>query len=661
MNSVGKFLPGPLFLCGFSADINGMDDFELEIKNDFINEALLNLEEAESAFMDLESSDDRKPLLELIFRLAHNLKGGARAVGFADVAEFTHHLENLVLKIQKDEVTLTRDLVSVLLQSSDRLVEMLTSLKSDLNSTFDNKELVQQIEQFIERGVHTESETPAIESAVQAEDVEIHESAETSDPEVIASEADAGLESLVNENEILPPSAGAFFEAPVEAPVSAQAAVLAAAPAPVVDAKPILKAVPQPPAESSGPKGPAKAAGGKDNDEVVRVSLTKVDQLNDYVGELIVWQSMVQQQAQDTVHAKLNQSLMQVLKISKEIQEISMSLRLLPVKPLIQKLQRVVRDTSQALGKEIELVVEGEQLEIDKTVLDRLADPLIHILRNGVDHGVEEPQKRIAAGKSPKGRLTMSLRTEGSSLLVEVRDDGNGIDPQRLRTKAIEKGIIKEADVLTERQLINLIFHAGFSTKTVTSEISGRGVGMDVVKTNVEKAGGQVEVNSVLGQGSQFLLRVPLSMAVIDGLVVMTDGERTIIPLSQVQETLNLRNFKLIADRSGLNTCFELRGHVVPVVSLTEMARRKRTPVRPDQAAILVNFREKLHAIAIDDIVRSQQVVIKPIASGVPAQKGFLGSAILGDGLPTLIIGATDLIEDYIYAQSSKMNEGSAA
>lgn len=598
-----------------------MDDFELELKNDFINEALLNLEEAESAFMDLESSEDRKPLLELIFRLAHNLKGGSRAVGFAEVAEFTHHLENLVLKIQKEEVPFSRQLVTTLLLSNDRLVEMLSSLKADLSAHFDNQDLIAEITRHIEG--KAEDVAPATPEPV----IEVLPEAELFAPQSLSDPSPP------------PPIADSFFS-DEPAPQTA-----------------VLKA-PEAPKKTERSGGEEKA---KNNDEVVRVSLSKVDLLNDYVGELIIWQSVVQQQSNSLEAHGLNQSLQQILKISKEIQEISMSLRLLPVKPLVQKLQRVVRDTSQALSKDIDFVVEGDQIEIDKSVLDRLTDPLIHILRNSVDHGVEASEDRIKSGKSPRGRVELVLRNDGNALVVEVRDDGNGIDPQRLKTKALEKGLIKSTDNLTDRQLINLIFHPGFSTKAVTSEISGRGVGMDVVKTNIEKAGGQVDVNSTVGKGSLFTLRIPLSLAVIDGLVVMSEGRRNIVPLSQVQETLNLRSQEIFMDRTGLNACFELRGQIVPVISLAEILERRKVPVRRDQAAILINHREKSYALAVDDIVRSQQIVIKPLASGVPAQKGWIGSCILGDGLPTLILSAIDLIEDRVLSQKTVETPRSAA
>lgn len=652
-----------------------MDDFERELKTDFINEALLNLEEAESAFMDLEMSSDRKPLLELIFRLAHNLKGGSRAVGFADVAEFTHHLENLVLKIQKAEVPFSKALVTVLLRSNDRLVEMLASLKQDFDLKFSNQDLIQELEHAMTGALVDEGEAPieSEEAPVTAEvitdELAGHSISESMSENLtdVASELPIEVQPQSQDSEVVPepslmsgiPDMTAFFEA--EEPAVAQAGPSEAMiPLPDIAPEPVVKEAaaaplrivetPAAPAKSGGDGKGSRSPNTDKNDEVVRVALSKIDQLNNYVGELIIWQSMVQQQALEFESDKLSRSLIHVLKISKEIQQFSMGLRLLPVKPLIQKLQRVVRDTSHTLGKEIDLQVEGDQLEIDKTVLDRLTDPLIHILRNAVDHGIEMPDERMKAGKRAQGRVQLAFRTEGNNLMVEIRDDGKGMDPERLRVKAIEKGVITASTVLSEKQLIHLIFHPGFSTKTETSEISGRGVGMDVVKTNIEKAGGQVEVDTRFGHGSIFLLRIPLSLAVIDGMMVFANKNRYIIPLSQVRETLNVGKANVFQEGRGLTASIDLRGQIVPLVTLAELMSPKKSIhseefiVRSDQSAVIVSVQDKLMGLVVDDIQRSQQVVIKPLASGIPAQAGWIGSCILGDGQPTLILSPIDLL-----------------
>jgi two-component system, chemotaxis family, sensor kinase CheA len=618
-----------------------LDDFELEIKKEFLNEALMNLEEVEGSFMELESASDTKPLLDKIFRLAHNLKGGSRAVGFGDVAEFTHQLESLVLKIQKDEIGLCSELITTLLQSNDRLVEMLSKLKEDLAATFDNSDILVDLQAWIS-GSKTSAPTSDKDKSFNSE-IANH----------IAGEIPTDyVESLVTEtqSEINIPDSNAFFipefegtelasieASPVEAPIEPKETDIIHSEK--VEAQPL-------PASAEVPNRKAntiKESGVKE-DEIIRVNLSRIDLLNDYVGELIVLQSVVQQQSSSNQGTKLQASIRQMMKLSKDIQSLSMGLRMLPVKPLIQKLQRVVRDTAKTLNKEVSLQVHGEQMDIDKSVLDRLADPLIHILRNAVDHGLESPEDRKQLGKTAQGHVVLSFLNEGNHLVVEVKDDGKGINGEILRKKAIEKKVIAESQSLTEKQLIHLIFHPGFSTKTETSEVSGRGVGMDVVKTNVEKIGGQVDVTTTIGAGSHFRLQIPLSLAVIEGLVVTTELNRYVVPLSQVQETINLKSQKVYSGKLGIGSCIKLRGEVVPLFSLEE-SLGTRGQSKFDGTALIINVGDRPMALVVNDILRAQQIVIKPFSNGILPQKGWIGSCVLGDGLPTLIISPVDLLQ----------------
>lgn len=604
-----------------------MSDFELEIKKEFIQEALLNLEEAEGSFMELESAPDPAPLLDQIFRLAHNLKGGSRAVGFGDVAEFTHQLENLVLSIQKGKVSLSSPLITTLLRANDRLVEMLTGLKGNLDARYQNADILADIQAWLDGKVAAES--PAPEAAPIMETPSVPET----DPSAPLISLDAALPVV--------PTATDFFDAPppVETPVATT---------PPPPAAPALASAPPP----ANPKGGDK----EKEDEVVRVNLSKIELLNNHVGELIVLQSVIQQQALES-DPVLIASIRQMMKLSKDIQALSMSLRMLPVKPLVQKLQRVVRDTAQALDKDVQLQLSGEQLDIDKTVLDKIADPLIHILRNAVDHGLENKADRLQSQKASLGIVHLSFANEGNHLVVEVVDDGKGINPAVIRRIALEKKLITETQALTDKQLIHLIFHPGFSTKTETSEISGRGVGMDVVKTNVEKIGGQVEIQSVIGKGSTFRIQIPLSLAVIEGLVITSEKNRYVVPLSQVQETLNLKNLSVHANKLGIGSCFELRGTVVPIFGLEELLGSSGPKMDASGTALLFNVQGQLIAIAISDIVRAQQIVIKPLGNGLYPQRGWVGSCVLGDGLPTLILSPVDLLEGRVQASGPSSSE----
>jgi two-component system chemotaxis sensor kinase CheA len=580
-----------------------VDDFENEIKREFINEALMNLEETESSFMELESTTAPKPLLEKIFRMAHNLKGGSRAVGFTDVAEFTHQLENLVLKIQQNALELNSHTITILLQANDRLVEMLVKTKADFNVTFNNSDLLKIMKDCIESGGAAPSlaERPPAPAEI---------------PPVMESSPAAEISSASRIPEEVIPE-------PVALPVPT---------------RPVEAAVAPTPAPASAP------GGGQKEDETVRVNMSRIDSLNNFVGELIVLQSMIQQIHGVNYSPKLESSLRQMAKISKDIQGLSMSLRMLPVKPLVQKLQRVVRDTALSLGKEVTFQVIGEQIDIDKSVLDRLADPLIHILRNAVDHGLESTRDRLAAGKPAAGKVILSFSNEGNSLLVEVRDDGQGIHSDRIRAKAIEKGIVGAQQILTERQTIQLIFHAGFSTKAETTEISGRGVGMDVVKTNVEKIGGTIDISTKVGGGSVFRMDIPLSLAVIDGWIVTTATNRYVVPVSQVVETVSLGNQKLFQGQ-GIGACIDLRGTVIPLFDLESTLLGKRSNVTKSDIALITMVDDRLVGMTVSDIVRSQQIVVKPTELGIPAQKGWIGSCVLGDGMATLIVSIKDLLE----------------
>lgn len=612
----------------------------------------MNLEETEGSFMELESASDPTPLLEKIFRLAHNLKGGARAVGFGDVAEFTHELENLVLKIQKAEVALSTNVVTTLLKSNDQLIHMLNGLKENLEAHFDSSELIAEIKYWLSgREAHTNDSVP-------------HSSVFPPQP----NEEPAQGVLIETQPSLDVPSADLFLDAePDEHDIIVQDTIAESG-----DARSGLE--PQQKSEQAeqkiaGPKTDPAATPSPANkvtqvkeqrlksDEVVRVGLSKINRLNDYVGELVVLQSVIQQQALLDQKVLLLNSVRQMQKTAKEIQNIAMGLRMLPVKPLVQKLQRVVRDTAQALNKAVELEIIGEHVDIDKSVLDELADPLIHILRNAVDHGLESIEERSNSGKDLQGHVQLSFANEGNHLIVQIKDDGKGINTEVLKKKALTKQLIKPEQTLSEKEALRLIFHPGFSTKEVTSEISGRGVGMDVVKTNIDKMGGQIDIQTTLGHGSTFVLQIPLSLAIIESLIVRAGEQRYSVPLNAVQESVNLRSQKVFESKLGIGPCFELRGVVVPLYFLSEVIGGGKPSTSIEQTiALIINVDGQLLALAVDDILKAQQVVIKPFGHGLLPQKGWVGTCILGDGLPTLILSPSELLKGRV-SQTKVTNE----
>lgn len=521
---------------------------------------------------------------------------------------------------------------------------MLAALKADPSASFDSSDLLGEIEQRIAGGgVGTVQPSPSLLPSENKVEVNI-------DP----------LPVDAIETNILAPLASEFEDSPLSQGLQSNEEMqiidqeqTAPSVTQVVDRdQDVLQPespITEPQKNTSKDISKAKIADHRE-DEIIRVNLSKIDMLNDYVGELIVLQSMISQQA-GQVEGPLQGSIRTMIKLSKDIQSISMSLRMLPVKPLVQKLQRVVRDTAQTLSKDVLFSIEGDQLEVDKSVLDRLADPLIHMLRNAVDHGLETAEERIVTNKPKQGKVKLALLNEGNHLIVEVSDDGKGINGEILREKAIEKGIISESQALSEKQLVHLIFHPGFSTKSATSEISGRGVGMDVVKTNVEKSGGQIDLSTTVGKGSIFRIQIPLSLAVIEGLIVQSEKNRFVVPLSQVRETINLKTQKVFTSKLGIGSCFELRQDVVPLIELEDAICGKRgqsTKELSEGTALMINVKEQIIGLVVQDILRAQQIVIKPLGNGIANQQGWIGSCVLGDGLPALILSPVDLLSGKI-------------
>lgn len=618
-----------------------MDDFEKEVKLDFLTEALQLLDDSEQAFLALEGDKNNAELMNQIFRLAHNLKGTSRAVGFGDVAEFTHEFENLILKLKEGHLEITDAIVSLLLECNDHVSVMIRMLNMDLDSRFDSQEIIKKIQSalsgnFIANEKPSSShEEPMVQAdfegeTISAEDIALLESFEKN--------LNAPAEELSTEQK--EKRVESFF--PTEVKTEKNEKVESIANSPEVK----------------------KAAGtpNKPNeDDSIRVSLSRVEFLNNVVGELVIIQTVLNQHRDEVTNPLMLKSLSQLAKLSKEIQNISMSLRMVPLKQTLQKMQRIVRDTSKALDKKVLLELVGEDTEIDKTVLEHLSDPLVHIVRNAVDHGLESTEGRLSSGKDAQGVVTIKAFHEGNNLVIEISDDGKGINPKVIREKAIEKGVISANATMSDDDIVNLIFHPGFSTKSEVSEISGRGVGMDVVKTNIEKLSGEVKVFTEMGKGSVFKVVLPLTLAIIEAMVTKIGEERYIIPLGQVYESLSPTK-DIVHHVNGVGDCLKLRGEVIPLFRISKALQRSVTekPLN-DQIAIIVNSNDSSFAVLVDDILHQQQVVIKKLGEEIKNQKGFMGSTILGDGKPAFILDLLELFSGSLKKKKSSFLEDMAA
>ncbi|ENM5741825.1 chemotaxis protein CheA [Vibrio metoecus] len=398
----------------------------------------------------------------------------------------------------------------------------------------------------------------------------------------------------------------------------------------------------------------------------IRVDIEKVDNLINLVGELVITQSMLTELGNDFSMDKLEKlkaGLAQLLQNSKDLQENVLNIRMLPMSFAFSRFPRLVRDLCGRLGKKVDLQIQGEQTELDKTVLERIVDPLVHLVRNGIDHGVEMPDVRVGKGKPETGVITLQAFHQGGSIIVEIRDDGAGIDCDKLWRKAVEKGVLDpqtQRNDLTDKQIINLIFAPGFSTAEQVSDISGRGVGMDVVKRNIEDLGGQIEVESELGRGSRFTISLPLTLAILDGQLVKVADQVYVIPLLTIVESIQI-NIASVKHAAGGIELYRLREENIPILRLQDELAMGRSGGLEKRLLCFVESAGHRVGLLVDDLLDQQQVVIKSLESNYAKVAGISGATILGDGSVSLILDIPGLITHFMKRTTSSVNKGKAA
>ncbi|EGR0940984.1 chemotaxis protein CheA [Vibrio cholerae] len=398
----------------------------------------------------------------------------------------------------------------------------------------------------------------------------------------------------------------------------------------------------------------------------IRVDIEKVDNLINLVGELVITQSMLTELGNDFSMDKLDKlkaGLAQLLQNSKDLQENVLNIRMLPMSFAFSRFPRLVRDLCGRLGKKVDLQIQGEQTELDKTVLERIVDPLVHLVRNGIDHGVEMPDIRLAKGKPETGVITLNAFHQGGSIIVEISDDGAGIDCDKLWRKAVEKGVLEpqiQRSDLTDKQIINLIFAPGFSTAEQVSDISGRGVGMDVVRRNIEELGGQIEVDSELGRGSRFTISLPLTLAILDGQLVKVADQVYVIPLLTIVESIQI-NTASVKHAAGGIELYRLREENIPILRLQDELAMGRSGSLEKRLICFVESAGHRVGLLVDDLLDQQQVVIKSLESNYAKVAGISGATILGDGSVSLILDIPGLIAHFMKRSSSSTTKGKAA
>lgn len=388
--------------------------------------------------------------------------------------------------------------------------------------------------------------------------------------------------------------------------------------------------------KSSGAGG--QGAPASTSSETVRVDRERLDKMINQIGELVIGTSMVEQDW-SRFHPDMElAALVQLGKIVRDLQEMSLSLRMVPIAASFQKMTRIVRDLSHRLGKQIHLQTEGEDTELDKTVVDQIGDPLLHMVRNSVDHGIELPEERIAAGKSPEGTICLKAYHRGGNFIIEIQDDGKGLDRDRILRKAIERGLVSENDNLSDEDIYSLIFAAGFSTAEQVTDVSGRGVGMDVVRRNVEALQGSISIRSQKGKGCRMIVRLPLTLAILDGLLVRVANDSYVIPLLSVVESINQkdRDIKAVLSKGEVIT---LRGEIVPLLRLDRILNLRQSHDTTDSnLLVIVEDQGRKYSLAVDELLGQQQVVIKNLEANFQKVPGVAGATILGDGRVALIL-----------------------
>lgn len=395
------------------------------------------------------------------------------------------------------------------------------------------------------------------------------------------------------------------------------------------------------------------------SDQYVRIDTAKLDGLVDMVGELVIAQTQVSASTLSSNQEQIQRTVAQTSKIVRDLQEVAMSLRMTPIGPTFQRMGRLVRDVSRKLNKQVELVLSGEETELDKTVVQAIGDPLVHMVRNSIDHGIEPPEARKAAGKPVQGRVELSACHRDGNVQVVIRDDGRGLDREKLIAKATEKGLIQAGQTLTDSEAFGLIFAPGFSTATVVTDVSGRGVGMDVVRKNVERLRGKIEIESQLGKGTTFTIRLPLTLAIIDGMVVRVGRERFIIPTISIRQALNLpaENVSTVQQRGRM--C-DFRGRLVPLVSLSGLYHLSNGSEQSECMTVIAEYDNKQIGLVVDELIGQQQVVIKSLDTRFHAVRGVSGAAILGDGRVGLILDVGGVAAAFNEWHSSPLRQNDA-
>ncbi|RVY21168.1 hybrid sensor histidine kinase/response regulator [Helicobacter pylori] len=657
-----------------------MDDLQ-EIMEDFLIEAFEMNEQLDQDLVELEHNPEDLDLLNRIFRVAHTIKGSSSFLNLNILTHLTHNMEDVLNRARKGEIKITPDIMDVVLRSIDLMKTLLVTIRdtgSDTNNGKENEieEAVKQLQAITSQNLESTKETsgtketPKKEAKEEAKEENKENKAKAPTAENISSdnpladepdldyanmsaeEVEAEIERLLNKRQ----------EADKERRAQKKQEAKQEAKQEVTPTKETPKA----------PKTETKAKAKADTEEnkapsigveqTVRVDVRRLDHLMNLIGELVlgknrlirIYSDVEERYDGEKFLEELNQVVSSISAVTTDLQLAVMKTRMQPVGKVFNKFPRMVRDLSRELGKSIELIIEGEETELDKSIVEEIGDPLIHIIRNSCDHGIEPLEERRRLNKPETGKVQLSAYNEGNHIVIKISDDGKGLDPVMLKEKAIEKGVISERDAegMSDREAFNLIFKPGFSTAKVVSNVSGRGVGMDVVKTNIEKLNGIIEIDSEVGVGTTQKLKIPLTLAIIQALLVGVQEEYYAIPLSSVLETVRISQDEIYTVDG--KSVLRLRDEVLSLVRLSDIFKVDAIlESNSDVYVVIIGLADQKIGVIVDYLIGQEEVVIKSLGYYLKNTRGIAGATVRGDGKITLIVDVGAMMD---MAKSIKVN-----
>ncbi len=652
-----------------------MDDLQ-EIMEDFLIEAFEMNEQLDQDLVELEHNPEDLDLLNRIFRVAHTIKGSSSFLNLNILTRLTHNMEDVLNRARKGEIKITPDIMDVVLRSIDLMKTLLVTIRdtgSDTNNGKENEieEAVKQLQAITSQNLEGAKETSGAKETPKEENKEEVKANKTPTAEnpasdnpladepdldyanMSAEEVEAEIERLLNKRQ------EADKERRAQKKQEAKQEVTPTKEPPKTETPKAPKTETKAKAKANTEENKAPSIGVE---QTVRVDVRRLDHLMNLIGELVlgknrlirIYGDVEERYDGEKFLEELNQVVSSISAVTTDLQLAVMKTRMQPVGKVFNKFPRMVRDLSRELGKSIELIIEGEETELDKSIVEEIGDPLIHIIRNSCDHGIEPLEERRRLNKPETGKVQLSAYNEGNHIVIKISDDGKGLDPMMLKEKAIEKGVISERDAegMSDREAFNLIFKPGFSTAKVVSNVSGRGVGMDVVKTNIEKLNGIIEIDSEVGVGTTQKLKIPLTLAIIQALLVGVQEEYYAIPLSSVLETVRISQDEIYTVDG--KSVLRLRDEVLSLVRLSDIFKVDAIlESNSDVYVVIIGLADQKIGVIVDYLIGQEEVVIKSLGYYLKNTRGIAGATVRGDGKITLIVDVGAMMD---MAKSIKVN-----